>query len=211
MFSLPFLIALVFPWSLYALVKSAPTVGASPKLQTIFFLAPLLFYLMLFGGRGNVAFSGPPAHAAEQRLFAVIAALPKESVIAGWPVGPLRKLEYITRRNAFLTGDLHQVLHVNFLQEMRKRMDAVFDAYLSTGVAPLIRLRDEFAVTHLIVEARDFADPERPEYFSPWRSRIQPRLREIAGKEYLLSKSLRERTVIFEQDGLFLLDLAKLP
>ena len=212
MFSLPFVITLLFPWGLYATLQTSPTSGFSPSRQTMVFLAAITLYLMLFGGRGNVAFSGPPLDTSERGLLEQISALPKDSLIAGWPVGPLRKVEYITRRNVFLTGDLHQVLHLDFLQKMRKRMDAIFDAYLSTEAAPLIRLRDEFGVTHLVIESRNFTEPTHaPEYFSPWRSRIQPRLREIQGQEYLLNKRFHEKAAVFESDGLFLMDLSKIP
>jgi hypothetical protein len=212
MFSLPFLITLVFPWSLYVLLKSLPSLRSSPTRHAAAFLAVIGLFLMIFGGRGNVAFSEPALNNAEKRLFDAIAALPKEAVIAGWPLGPLRKVEYVTRRNVFLTGDLHQVLHLTFLQAMRNRMEAVFDAYLSAEPAPVFRLRDEFGVTHLVVEIRDFTDAEHPpEYFAPWKSRIQPRLAEIKGREYLLDKSLHQKAALLNQDGLLLLDLAKLP
>jgi hypothetical protein len=73
-------------------------------------------------------------------------------------------------------------------------------------------LREDYGVTHLIVETRDFTDSEHvPEYFSPWRSRIAARLAEIKGKEFLLSPSLRERAAVFNGDGFILLDLARLP
>lgn len=212
MFSLPFLITLVFPWCLYAILKATPYLGQSGARRDAAFLAAIALYLLLFGGRGNVAFSGPPPSTAEKQLYDAVAALPKDSLIAGWPVGPLRKAEYISRRNAFLTGDLHQVLHESFLLTMRQRMDAVFDAYLSTDAAPLKRLHHEFGVTHLIVDTRDFTDPEHaPEYFSPWRARIQPRLRAIKAREYLLNPSLEEKAAIFRRDSLLLLDLKRLP
>ena len=176
------------------------------------FLGIIGVYLVAFGGRGNVEFTAATVEKPSQPLFAAIAALPKDVVIAGWPVGKLRKVEYATRRNAFLTGDLHQVLHLTFLKVMRERMDALFDAYLSTDAVPLYRLREEFGVTHLIVDTRDFTDPKHaPEYFAPWKSRIQPRLREIKGKEYLMDGPLQKQAVIFNQNGLMLLDLAKLP
>jgi hypothetical protein len=98
------------------------------------------------------------------------------------------------------------------MQVMRKRMDALFEAYLSTDAAPLYRLRQGFGVTHLLVETRDFTDPKHPpEYFAPWTSRIAPRLAEIKGKEYLMNSSLHQKAALFNQNGLILLDLAKLP
>jgi hypothetical protein len=212
MFSLPFLITLFFPWSLYMILGQNPRLRSSPRLHRIAFLGVVAAYLLFFGGRGNVEFAGERSEPSVKALYDAIAALPREAVIAGWPVGPIRKMEYITRRNAFLTGDLHQVLHLEFMKAMRERMDAVFDAYLSTDAAPLYRLREKYGVTHLIVETRDFTDPAHvPEYFAPWRSRIPPRLAEIKGKEFLLNRSLQEKAAIFNRNGLILIDLARLP
>ena len=95
---------------------------------------------------------------------------------------------------------------------MRQRMDAVFDAYLSVNAAPLHRLRDQFGVTHLLVETHHFTDPKRPpEYFSPWRARIGPRLDAIRGKAYLMSDSLHKKAAVYNRSGLILLDLSRLP
>jgi len=64
----------------------------------------------------------------------------------------------------------------------------------------------------LLVETHDFTDPTRPpEYYVPWKARIQPRLAEIKGKEYLMNGSLHQKAAIFNQNGFILLDLAKLP
>jgi len=209
---LPFLIILIFPWSLYLLLGRVSQLQSSPRLRDFAFLGIICVYLMAFGGRGNVEFSASFVEKTSRPLFDAIATLPKDVVIAGWPVGELRKVEYVTRRNAFLTGDLHQVLHLTFVKAMRERMDAMFEAYLSTDAAPLYRLRQEFGVTHLLVETRDFTEPEHPpEYFAPWRARIHPRLAEIKGKEYLMNGSLQKKAAIFNQNGLILLDLAKLP
>jgi hypothetical protein len=211
MFSLPFLFTLIFPYSLYTLLGGVARLQSRRTLREIVFLGIIGVYLAAFGGRGNVEFS-PVEEEASIRLFDAMAALPKDVVIAGWPLGQLRKVEYVTRRNVFLTGDIHQVLHLNFMKVMRQRMDALFDAYLSIDAAPLYRLREEFGVTHLLVETRDFRDPkQRPEYFAPWRARIAPRLAEIKGKEYLLNEALQKKAAIFNHNGFILLDLAKLP
>jgi hypothetical protein len=212
MFSLPFLIAMIFPWSLYTLLGRAPQLQSSGKFRNVAFLGIICIYLMAFGGRGNVDFSASSVERSSQPLFDGIAALPNDVLIAGWPIGDLRKVEYVTRRNVFLTWSLHQVLHINFVKSMHERMDAMFEGYLSTDAAPLYRLRQEFGVTHLLIETHHFTDPKQPpEYFAPWRSRIAPRLAEIKGKEYLMNRSLHEKAAIFNQNGLILLDLAKLP
>jgi hypothetical protein len=213
MFSLPFVVTLIFPWSLYTVLGRIPRLQSLPKLRELAFLGIIGVYLAAFGGRGNVEFSASAAEVkTSQRLFDKIATLPRNVVIAGWPVGQLRKIEYVTRRNAFLTGNVHEVLYLDFMKVMRKRMDALFDAYFSTDAAPLYRLKREFGVTHLLVETRDFTDPKHPpEYFAPWRARIGPRLAEIKGKEYLMNRGLHERAAVFNQNGFILLDLEKLP
>ncbi len=212
MFSLPFLITFLFPWSLYTLLDQLPKLHSSPKRRDAVFLAIICVYLMAFGGRGNVDFSVSIVEKSSQPLFDAIAALPKDAVIAGWPSGEIRSVEYITRRNIFLTSAVHQVLHLNFVRTMRQRMDALFDAYLSTDAAPVYRLRQEFGVTHLLVDTRDFAESTHaPEYFAPWRERIAPRLAEIKGKEYLMNGALQKKSAVYNQDSLILLDLAKLP
>jgi len=213
MFSLPFIATLIFPWSLYLLVGRIGRFKTAPRLRDCTFLAIMGVYLIAFGGRGNVEFEkGLMVAQSSQPLFAVIAALPKNSLVAGWPYGEIKNIEYATRRNAFLTAQLHQVLHVEFVETMRQRMDAVFEAYFSVDAAPLRRLRDQFGVTHLLVEAHHFNDPKRPpEYFSPWRSRIGPRLEAVREKAYLMSQPLHQRAAVFNRNGLVLLDLARLP
>ena len=212
MFSLPLVVTLVFPWCLYALLGQVSWLKSAPRFRPVVFLGIIGAYLVVFGGRGNAEFAGNSVQKSTRALYDAIAALPRDAVIAGWPVGPIRKMEYITRRNAFLTGDLHQVLHLEFMKVMRQRMNAVFDAYLSTDATPLDRLRNEYGVTHLIVETRDFTDPKHaPEYFAPWASPIRQRLAEIKGKEFLLTPSLHERAAVFNRDGFLLIDLARLP
>jgi len=213
MFSLPFIVTLLFPWSLYLLVGRIGQFQTAPRLRDCTFLAIIGVYLVAFGGRGNVEFEkGSMMAKSSQPLLAAIAALPKNSLIAGWPYGEMKNIEYASRRNAFLTGELHQVLHLEFVEAMRQRMDALFEAYFSVDAAPLHRLRDQFGVTHLLVEAHHFNDPKRPpEYFSPWRSRIGPRLKAVRDRAYVMNESLAQKAAVFNRNGLILLDLARLP
>src|SRR5882672_9177020 len=96
MFSLPFFFTLMFPWSLYTLLGRVPQLQSSSKLRDIVFLGIIGFYLAAFGGRGNVEFSESAVEAKSSHpLFDKIAALPKDVMIAGWPVGQLRKVEYV--------------------------------------------------------------------------------------------------------------------
>jgi len=212
MFTLPFLIALIFPWMLFSLLSNCQQLQAIPKTRTAVFISVIALYLLLFGGRGNVDFSEAVVKTSSQPLFEAVASLPPNVIIAGWPLGELRKMEYATRRNVFLTGDVHQVLYIDCVKKMRERMDAMFDAYFSTDAVPISRLKRDYGVTHLLVETRDFTRADyAPEYFAPWNARIRPRLAEIKGHEYLMNQSVHQKAAIYNRDGLILLDLSRLP
>jgi hypothetical protein len=213
MFSLPFIVTLLFPWSIQLLIGRLGPLKASPTFRDMVLLAIAAAYLILFGGRGNVDFEKATIVANSTRpLMNAIAALPKNIVVAGWPFGEMKNIEYITRRNAFLTAELHEIHYLKYVQDMHQRMDAVFDAYFSTDPAPLRRLRDEFGVTHFIVESRHFTDPNKPpEYFAPWGARVVPRLQAIRDNAYLMNKTVQEQSAIFNRNGFILLDLARLP
>ena len=212
MFTLPFLMTLIFPWALFALLENSRQLRALPMTRSAVFLGIITVYLLMFGGRGNVDFSEAVVKKSSQPLFDAVAALSTDAVVAGWPIGELSKMEYATRRNVFLTGDVHQVLYLDCLKAMRQRMDALFDAYLSTDAAPLSRLKQNYGVTHLLVDTQDFSGSDhRPEYFAPWNARIRQRLAEIKGREYLLRASLHQKAAVYNRNGLILLDLARLP
>jgi len=210
MYSLPFLITLIFPWSLYILLGRVPRLHSSVKLQDLTFLGIVSLYLMTFSGRGNVEFA-TSEKLLSKPLADAISALPKNVSIAGWPAADIRNVEYVTRRNVFFTGETHHVLHLTYMTVMRERMNAMFDAYFSVDAAPLVRLRQEFGVTHLLVDIRDFTEPSHaPKYFAPWGARIPARQAEIKGNEYLLNESLHKKTAVFNHTGFFLLDLTRL-
>jgi len=159
-----------------------------------------------------VDFSEAVVKKSTQPLFEAVASLPTDVNIAGWPLGEVRKMEYATRRNVFLTGDVHQVLYLDCLKTMRQRMDAMFDAYFSTDPAPISRLRQTYGVTHLLVETQDFSGPDHlPKYFAPWDARIRQRLTEIKGREYLMRESVHQKAAVYSGNGLILLDLSRLP
>ena len=72
-----------------------------PRLRDCTFLAIMGVYLIAFGG-ANVEFEkGFIVAKSSQPLFAAIAALPKNSLIAGWPYGEMKNIEYAARRNVF--------------------------------------------------------------------------------------------------------------
>ena len=89
-------------------------------------------------------------------------------------------------------------------------MDALVDAYLARSVEPLVRLRDEFGVTHLLVEKRHF-DGHPPSYFAPFEARIHDRLNALGGTLPAGLQPEQAVAVVYQDPSVVLLDLRLLP
>jgi hypothetical protein len=125
--------------------------------------------LLVFGGPGDDRAGLTIAARNNTPVFEFVRTLPASSVLAGWPgfEEPIDSVPFVTRRQAFLTYETHQVFHRGYADTMRRRMRAVIEGIFATDSEPLRRLRDEWGVTHLIVDRRYF-DTAPPRYFKPF-------------------------------------------
>lgn len=166
--------------------------------------APLL---LVFGARGSSVKGLTDQVSADAPLLRRIAQLPKDALIAGWPKGPLDGVPYVTGRKVLLNFETHQAFHEGYTLEMRRRMNALVDAYFAITPEPLYRLRDEFGVTHLVIKGRYLTQPRTPHYFEPFKQRSKA-LREIGFGNFELLRQL-PKGVLLPNDTV-LLDLRKL-
>ena len=97
---------------------------------------------------------------------------------------------YLSRRNVFLTYETHQVMHLEYMQEMRTRMTALIDAYLGQDIQPLLDLNKRFGVEYLLVDKRHFTKGSPlnpPRYFAPFRERILSLVAQTQGNAFVMS------------------------
>ncbi len=145
-------------------------------------------------------------------IYPFLATLPADSVIAGWP-GPTSVIDnvpYISARTAFLTFENHEVYYRGYADEMRRRMRALTAAYFAADDAPLLRLRDEFGVTHLIIDKRHLRKGPAP-YFKPfdgWAAEAFARVKK-SGRGFAAMRHFAEAQV-YDGGGLWVLDLRRL-
>jgi hypothetical protein len=123
--------------------------------------------LLGFGGHGSPHFGLKNDTRKATALFAALERLPKDALIAGWPDGTIDNVPYFARRQVLLSYETHQAFHVDYVLEMRRRMNAVIAAYFATSTQPIIALRREFGVTHLLVDMHHFLQAT-PCYFNPF-------------------------------------------
>jgi hypothetical protein len=140
-------------------------------------------------------------------VYAALRKLPKSAVVAGWPKGIMDNVPLVTLRTAFLTYETHVPYHTKMTELMRERMRALIEAYFARDPAPLRRLRDEFSVSHLLVDLRHF-DGDAPGYFVPF-AREASGLRRKARGDFEVLRAM-ERAVVFRSGDRALLELRRL-
>ena len=124
------------------------------------------------GGRGSPV-AGLNVDLRQSRgFYAELAALPKDAMIAGWPIGVVDNIPYVAHRQVLVNLECHQAFHVEYVLEMRRRTEAIIAAYFANSVEPLEALRDKYQVTHLLIDLEHFRG-ETPEYFKPFDESIK--------------------------------------
>jgi hypothetical protein len=169
--------------------------------------AVALFVLIPFGGFGDgIKGLDLEVRAKDKPLYAFLARLPQDSLIAGWPED-LNNVPYVSRRRPLITFEVHQAFHQDFTDEMRRRMRMTIDAYYAADAAPLVRLRDELKVTHFVVRREHLLKPAR--YFKPFGEWSEKAFKKTASQGFELARRITAGPV-YADATYVVLDLKKL-
>jgi hypothetical protein len=165
-------------------------------------------WLALLGARGDDLL-GFTARVRLPALHAFLRAQPGGTRVAGWPGEEIELVRVLARHPTLIAFKTHEVFHQDYVVEMRRRMRAQIDATFATDPGPLARLREEWGITHLIVNLAHYgAGP--PQYFVPfegWAREAWARGR-AAGFEPLRQAP---RASVWAQGPILILDLHRLP
>lgn len=167
--------------------------------------------LALVGTRGS-SWSGIEIHVPppERALYAAISQLPRQSVIAGWPAGPLENIPYLSARRVLTNFQLEMPFHAEFTLQSRERLRALFAAHFATTVGPIQRLCSEFDVTHFLVDKKHFKRTGQ-DYYAPHRAELARLLAQTElSSALLLGFRSHPSTRHFEGD-IDLIDLSQIP
>lgn len=207
-YTTPLIVAILFPASIQILVRSLP----STRLQSVASIVSILSIIGLaitFDGRGPGKKGLSVYISPEDRpLYSFIADLEDDTLVAGWPEGIVENIPYLTGHRVLFNYETHQAYHAPYADEMRRRANAFFNAYLSASREPLVRLHNEFGVTHLILDRRHF-DGETPRYFKPFDTTIS-QLDSVSSKEQIKNRLFNSQMVVFSNRHFVVLDLRKL-
>jgi hypothetical protein len=209
-YGLPPLLAVMVPAAFVGLLSYVRALRVHLPIRDALVVLPCLVFMLFFGGRGSTN-AGLSVHVPQDlaEIYAKIAALPEDAVIAGWPDDPMSNVPYVARRRAYMTGELHQPHHLGFLDEIRRRLRPFFEAYLARSAEPLVRLRDEQGVTHLLVDTNQLRG-KAPSYMAPMGAWIQEIVEQGAGQPYELMKRIPGPAVVHQRGRWVLIDLARI-
>jgi hypothetical protein len=145
----------------------------------------------------------------ERGIAAAIGRLPPNALVAGWPEGFMDDVTSFSKRAAFISYQTYMPYNQRMTLAMRARAIAVIDAYYSPDLAPLRRLRDEFHVTHFLLEPSRLR--KRAHLFRPLNREIAARAGALAAgeQENALAGDLGD-SVVYRDGRYELLDLSKL-
>lgn len=208
-YSLPLLPPVLVPAGAAWLVHRIPGLSTAPTASAALVVAAVAVLALLFGSRApGDAGINRTVPADERPLYDFIAQLPADAIIAGWPHETVDTIPYLSERRILIGYETHQAFHKRYVDEMRRRMRALIDAYFAADVAPLLRLRCEFGVTHLLVDRRYYQGTP-PTYFKPFDAMIADAVRHAPPRPVALEQPVT--ATVFDDGTLLLLDLSRLP
>ena len=85
---------------------------------------------------------------------------------------------------------------------------SLIDAYFASNPASLLRLRDEFAVTHLVINPSHYNENPAT-YFKPFDTMINQAMDRLKTVPIVLR--YRDAASVYDQDDIFVLDLNNIP
>lgn len=209
LYAAPVLVLILLPAAWTALLELHPRWRAGPRAGSVAALAICLAQLALLGGRVPATKGFHIEIEPGETIYRFLASLPPGAMIAGWPgpSGVVDNVPYMSARSVLVSRECHEVFHRGYLDEMRRRVRAVLDAYFATETAPLLRLREEFGVTHLVVDTRHFSSVPIW-YFRPFDAWIKEAYARLQGRPLELGRQAQAR--VFASGPLWVIDLAKL-
>jgi hypothetical protein len=209
-YGLPPILILLPAGAVLGLLSLSKTLVTHRPIRDALAVIPTVLFVFYVGGHGTTD-AGYSVHVTPEiaPVYRAIASLPPGAMIAGWPTDYMSNVPYVSRRRAFMTGEMHMPHHAKHLDEVRRRLRPLFEAYLADTPEPLRRLRDEQGVTHMFVDLQGLqAAP--PGYMEPMGTWIREITRKRENRPYQLQKELGGPSVIIKSGRWVLFDLSKI-
>jgi len=169
---------------------------------------PGILVLVLLGAHGSSDEGLDIVAGPSDPPYAFVHGLPPGALVAGWPSGVVDNIPWVSRRRSLVNFEIHQAQHAAFTLEMRRRASAAIQAFYSTDPVPLRRLRDQFGVTHFLVDL-DMARRRDATYFAPFDREIEALRARADGKDLEVFQLL-DTAGVYRDERVAILDLSRI-
>lgn len=173
-------------------------------------ITAIIFAIYSIGGSNALTAQLQIEKESRFKIYNFLESTPKDSVIAGWPIGITNNIPLFAHRNVLLSGATHFVFNKDYVDEMRVRTYAIINAYFATSTEPLIHLRESLGVTYFIVERDYFTCGKKMEYAQPFNTEIEKKLETMKIQDSILLSNSLDNSVIYEDLYVRILDLSKI-
>ena len=201
----PVLVMVLLPASLLSIFSQVRWLKARPDLVKAISVASCVG--IVFFAAGRMAQTGFNVRIPDEGVafYSFIETLPNDALIAGLPKGVIEHVPYLSEKSVLYSYETHMVFHEEYALVMRERLSRILDALYSTSQAPLLSLRDEHEVTHLVVEKDRYSGFT---YFPPFDAMVERLAGQVVDEPGFLVDM--ENAIVFEQDELMVIDLSQL-
>ena len=162
---------------------------------------------LVFFAAGRTSRTGLNVQIPEEdvSVYSFIGGLPDEALIAGLPKGLVENVPYLSEKKILHSYETHMVFHEQYMLVMRQRLSHLLEALYATSLSPLIFLRDEYQVTHLVVEKERYSEFA---YFPPFDSMVDGLAEQVDQEPGFLVDA--ESAIVFEHGEVVVIDLSRL-
>ena len=201
----PVLVMVLLPLSLLSIFGKVPSLRNKPDLVKALSVSACVGLVFFAAGRTSRTGLNVQIPEEDVSVYSFIGGLPDEALIAGLPKGLVENVPYLSEKKILHSYETHMVFHEQYMLVMRQRLSHLLEALYATSLSPLIFLRDEYQVTHLVVEKERYSEFA---YFPPFDSMVDGLAEQVDQEPGFLVDA--ESAIVFEHGEVVVIDLSRL-
>jgi hypothetical protein len=138
-------------------------------------------------------------------LFEFIKTLPKNALIAGFPIGVMDSVKYLSGKNFYFNFETSVPIHKKHILEIRVRAKEFFKAYYATNFKTLKNFSNKTGVNYILVDEEKLDKQIPPNYYKPLGKIALKFFKKAKNREFILKKLKNQ--AIFKYNHYFLIKI----
>ena len=204
-FAAPLVALVLLPVALLEILGRLPLVRGNPEIAKALTIMACVTWVFFTAGRDSDLALNVRIPDEDIAVYSFLDEMPGDVLVAGLPGGVVESVPYLSEKSVLYSYETHMVFHEQYMRTMRDRLSHLLEALYAVDLSPLRMLRDDYQVTHLIIEQDRYAEFG---YFPPFDEVVQRLVAQSEGRPVFLEEA--QQAVVFQHDQTLVLDLALL-